>query len=564
MAADEQALAATYAAFLSYNHKDAGEARRLHRRLEAYRLPRGLTHGDPSRKLGPIFRDQDELPAAADLSEAVKAAIAKSQALVVLCSPHAAASSWVDQEIRLFRAIHPDRPVLAALVAGEPEDAFPAALREGYEPLAADLRPDGGSYRHGMLKLVAGLAGVGLDQLVQRDAQRRIRRVTAITVVSLIVMLCLLMLSVFAWQARREAEKQRAEAEGLVEFMLTDLRQRLRSVGRLDALAAANEQAMNYYRAQGDLERLPSASLERRARILHAMGEDDIAKGNLAGALGKFNEAHRTTAAMLENAPHDPERIFVHAQSEFWVGYVDQLEKRPDEALSHYSAYLDQAQQLLKQEPNRPRSFVELGYALSNIGAVKRKFLADYAGALADYERSLAWFQRAQAADPKALDVRMEVAERHARISDVQFDLKHYPAARAHRLEQLRLLAPLRQEDPQNGDLAYDTLVATRALARIAFEIRDFTTAAGLLKDAEVEAARLQSRDRDNQRWFEQYLRVVVDAAEVAAGQKNEAEVVRLSGLARGLLREDASHPAAEPAFQAETMRRLKALDQPD
>lgn len=556
--------AAAYAAFLSYNHKDTSHARRLHRRLEAFRLPKGMSRGAGARRLGPIFRDQDDLPAAADLSEAVKAGIARSQALIVLCSPSATASPWVDKEIRLFREIHPDRPILAALIEGEPAEAFPAALKQDQEPLAADLRPQGEGYRLGMLKLVAGLTGVGLDQLVQRDAQRRIRRVTAITVASLIIMLCLLTLSIFAIQARREAEKQRSEAEGLVEFMLTDLRQRLRSVGRLDALDAANGQAMNYYRAQGDLDRLPEPSLERRARILHAMGEDDIAKGDLIGAMNKFKEAHRTTAALLKNDPENPERIFVHAQSEFWIGQVDQLEERPNEALDHYRVYLDWAQRLLKLEPGEPRSFTEIGYALSNIGTVKRKFQARYAEALKDYERSLYWFQRAQAADPKSLNIRMEIAERHARISDVQFDLRDYAAARSHRLEQLRLLEPLGREDPQNGDLAYDTLVATRALARIAYEIRDFTTAAALLGDAEEKATRLRRRDPANQRWFEQYLRVLVDAAEVADRQNNHAEVVRTSTLARGFLRGGGSIPAAEPGFQAATMERLETISLPN
>ena len=78
------------------------------------------------RRLGPIFRDREELPASEDLSASVRAALAASDVLVVLCSPEARASRWVAREIELFREIGPDRPILAAIVRGEPGEAFPA------------------------------------------------------------------------------------------------------------------------------------------------------------------------------------------------------------------------------------------------------------------------------------------------------------------------------------------------------------------------------------------------------------------------------------------------------
>ncbi|CAO1649387.1 TIR domain-containing protein [Parasphingorhabdus sp. NYA22] len=314
-----------FRAFVSYSHADATIAQKLHRKIETYRLPQHLrdrqTDDPDNGRLGRIFRDREDLPAAEDLSESVKQALSGSQVLVVICSPDAQASIWVAREIELFRALHPGRPVLAALVRGEPEEAFPTALRYGTEPLAADLRKEGDGWRLGFLKIVAGIAGVPLDALVQRDATRRIRRVMAVTGGALVALLAMIGMTIFALQSRNEAQHQQAEAEGLVEYMLTDLRTELKGVGRLDVMTKVNERAMDYYEDQGDLSDMPAESLERRARILHAMGEDDEKRGDLDNALAKFTEAHRVTEALLARDPENPDFLFAEIQSLLYLAF---------------------------------------------------------------------------------------------------------------------------------------------------------------------------------------------------------------------------------------------------
>ena len=96
--------------FISYSHKDARFGRRLHRRLESYRVPRRLVGRETPRgpvpaRLAPIFRDREELPAAHDLSAEVRAALARSETLIVICSPNAAQSKYVNEEIRRFKML---------------------------------------------------------------------------------------------------------------------------------------------------------------------------------------------------------------------------------------------------------------------------------------------------------------------------------------------------------------------------------------------------------------------------------------------------------------------------
>jgi hypothetical protein len=90
-------------------------------------------------RLFPIFRDQEELPVSADLNDNIHAALRSSRYLIVLCSPRAAASLWVNEEIRYFKSLGREDRVLSLIVDGEPnagdkpegagQECFPSALR---------------------------------------------------------------------------------------------------------------------------------------------------------------------------------------------------------------------------------------------------------------------------------------------------------------------------------------------------------------------------------------------------------------------------------------------------
>lgn len=181
-----------YAAFISYASADAPFAQRLHRALERYRIPKALgkfllTDRRKPNRIYPVFRDREEL-SAGNLGERIEASLRDSGALIVVCSPNAAASPWVQKEIeyfaglgrrdRIFAIIH-DKAPLADGADATPL-CFPAALRgdaitdsNALEPLAADARKGKDGFRNAWLKLVAGLAGATPGQLIDRDRQRR-------------------------------------------------------------------------------------------------------------------------------------------------------------------------------------------------------------------------------------------------------------------------------------------------------------------------------------------------------------------------------------------------------
>ena len=100
-----------YWAFISYSHADTAAARWLQLAIESYRVPQRLvgrqtTAGVVPRHARPLFRDRDELKAVADLNASVRQAIDGAGDLVVMCSPQAAASEWVNREMRACKPRH--------------------------------------------------------------------------------------------------------------------------------------------------------------------------------------------------------------------------------------------------------------------------------------------------------------------------------------------------------------------------------------------------------------------------------------------------------------------------
>ncbi|GAA5122649.1 TIR domain-containing protein [Luteolibacter yonseiensis] len=238
-----------YAMFISYRHADNLEMGRkwatwLHESVENYDIPVDLVGKTNLRDepvpatLYPVFRDEEELPADADLSNNIRRALENSSLLVVLCSPRAVQSRFVADEIRYFKEIGKSSRILALIIDGEPNasddpekiarlgaaaECFPEPLRFGVpddkgvldwsartEPIAADCRPGGHSgqgwttaaayeialEKQGMsrversaavreyaerlelakLKVIAGAIGMPLGELTRRDKVRQLQR----------------------------------------------------------------------------------------------------------------------------------------------------------------------------------------------------------------------------------------------------------------------------------------------------------------------------------------------------------------------------------------------------
>jgi tetratricopeptide (TPR) repeat protein len=477
-----------YFAFISYSHRDEHVAEWLHDALEDFRVPGHLVgriteHGCVPKRLTPIFRDVRELPASSDLGHEIKAALKASRFLIVLCSPASAQSKWTNAEIEAFKRLHPKACILAAILDGEPfasemagrehEECLPHALRFKYdrhgrptakraEPLAADLRGNAQGRRTGFLKLVAGMLDVGLDDLVRRDEIRRHRHLAIVAAGSIAGMVVASGLALAAIQARDAARDQRREVEGLVAYMLGDLKDKLEPIGKLDALDGVGSRVLAYYEKQ-DASELSDAALLQRSRALSLTAQVAFLRGNLQSAQRLYGQAMAGTAETIRRSPGNPQALFDHAQNVFWIGELARERRQTGQAEAAYREYKRLADRMVAIEPDNLKWRMELAYANENLGIVlynQRRF----AEAVRQFEGSLRPMESLAAIEPGNADYQKELSNVLAWLADAQRDLGNLDSAIAVRRRQIAGLEQLTRTSGGNVEFLRLLIPAHQAL----------------------------------------------------------------------------------------------------
>jgi len=547
--AEDGSVPHRYWAYLSYSHRDEADAKWLHAALEKFTVPPALVgretaNGPIPKSFVPIFRDRQELAASSDLGTEIREALAGSRFLIVLCSPAAAASHWTNEEIATFKRLHPDSRILAAIVAGEPwaslmpgredEECFPPALRTQFdsrgrvtrkraEPVAADLREGRDGRRMGMLKIAAGMLGVGLDDLVQREAQRRQKRLTYIAAASLAGMTLTSGLAVFAFDKRDEARDQRREAEGLVGFMLGDLRGKLEPIGRLDALDAVGSRALAYFQKQ-DKSELSDAALAQRSKALTLMGEIANRRGDLDKALAHYREALAGTAEALRRDPDNAQLIFDHAQNVFWVGAVAYQRGYRNQAESAWREYKRLAEQLVSIDPAKKEWRLERIYADTNLGIV----LYDenhYREAGEAFARGLKDVESLAAAEPANRAYQDGLSEALAWLSQAREGQGALDEALGHRERQLALLEQQAERGGADAPMKRKMMAAHRALGRLFAQRGDSSQGLEHYQASIRIADQLMQTEPESSEWAETGAGTYIDLGELqlATGRAEEA-----------------------------------------
>ena len=595
-----------YRAFLSYSHQDKSWADWLHRALETYRVPRRLVGketpaGAIPRRLTPIFRDRDELPSASDLSGKVNEALEQSASLIVICSPRSARSHWTNEEVLAFRRLGRSDRIFCLIIDGEPnatdlpgreaEECFAPALRnrpdatgaasgERAEPIAADARAGKDGRSNAKLKLIAGLLGVGFDDLRQRELHRRHQRLTAVAAAAVVIMLITSILAIDALVARRAAERRQKQAEDLVGFMLGDLNGKLQEMQRLDIMEVIDDRAMAYFKSlpSGDVT---EETLSQRARALEKIGSVRTEQGHLQAAMESYQAALTIAAALARAAPANAQRQLAYANDWAWIGktywsegqldaagrafeagqrvlaraealdpndtqlrfqtatldndigHVLEAQGRLEEAAVHYQNMLRVARELVAVDSGRKEWTVELGMAHNNLGKLAL-MSGNLAAAIAEYQADEAIEAQLSARDPHDNDQLENVVTARAILGRTLALAGDTTAGALDLSQSVEIATRLAAFEPRDMTFQEDRALYESQLARLKRLAGDLPAASALTAQSLATFANLTRSEPANTAWLREFAEAQTErAAQLqAAGDRQAAQAQVQAALA--------------------------------
>jgi tetratricopeptide (TPR) repeat protein len=555
-----------YRAFLCYSHRDSAWADWLHDALETYAIPPRLiglatAAGTIPPHLRPVFRDRDELPSASDLSAKVRDALAQSACLIVICSPHAAQSRWVDEEVRTFQRLGRGDRIYCLIVDGEPgasawpgrehDECLPAALKsrddgagpnaETIEPIAADARPSGDGKANAKLKLIAGLLGVGLDDLRHRERRRRRWR-RLIAGAAALALLCLTTtLAVNAVIARHAAERRQKQAEDLVGFMLGDLDDKLRRVNRLDILESVADKVVKYFATLPPVD-MTGGALAQRTRAQLKLGAVYRDQGRVREAFETFGSALSASEELVRRAPDNAEYEAIHAEGLTWIGLIDWSQGRLDEALARFVAARDVLLRASAQRPDDTDLFDRIGSVYTNAGRIFEA-RGEMAKARSDYSKVLETYSLLNRREPDILEWKTELGYAHSNLARLAMKEGRFEEAVREYVVDRDIKTNLFRLDPANNERREDLGASEASLGNVLYLCGETKAAESHLRSAMENVEALLQVDPESTDWLDEAGShgTMLARALRALGNRSEAEEsdkVAISRLAR-LVRKD-------------------------
>ena len=490
---------ATYDGFISYSHaKDKPIAAVLQSTIQKL--------GKPwyRRRALRIFRDDTSLSATPSLWPSIEQALEASRYLILLVSPEAAASQWVNKEVTYWLDHKGVETLLIAATDGEldwdnavgdfrsrTDTPLPPALKGRFtsEPKWVDLRAYRGAADKGDAKFTelaadfaAAIHGMPKEDLLSQEVRQQ-RRALTLAWSAAGSLFVLAGVAGWQWKVAVDAERLATEQKQIAQQQ-RDRAEKTLSAASQTANDLVYKLAAEFRSRKGMPIELVRSVLEQAQALQRRLAErgettpllrhaEGAAENELAIALQEIGDlaaaldAAEHARALVESAVQDQPEILSWQEnlgvSYETIGNILRAMGRREAALSSYRRSLDAFERLAAGQPDQQKWEAHVASACTLIGGVLENS-GKQREALTFLERSHAIWRRL-AVDNSNIEWRRRLALSHRDIGSVLARLGKAAEALAAMRNSLSINEALALSKPDDAVLQLDLATAYRQLA---------------------------------------------------------------------------------------------------
>jgi serine/threonine protein kinase/tetratricopeptide (TPR) repeat protein len=261
---------------------------------------------------------------------------------------------------------------------------------------------------------------------------------------------------------RDRADQRRGQAEDLISFMITELRGKLRGLGRLDILDSVGDKALEYFSAVPD-EELSDDEFYRQSQALNQIGYLRNVREDPSGAIEVLEEALSLAEMLVEKDPDNDTWKYNLGDVHSMMSQALEADDNLNGALQHMRAKLAIDEELAARNPeyraNLPYSYGSVGYMMEHEG--------NLAGALEEHQKAMAVIQTLMKSDPSNARWQEILAWVHSMCGRVLKKMGRLEAALEHHQVNLEIRETLARQDPENAKLQVEVSLAHHYLGLV-------------------------------------------------------------------------------------------------
>jgi eukaryotic-like serine/threonine-protein kinase len=326
-------------------------------------------------------------------------------------------------------------------------------------------------------------------------------------------------------QAAKRATLARNDAGKLINYMTTDLRDKLKPIGRLDLLDDVNQRVLGYYAALGNASNSPDILSQRSVALANA-GDIQKDRGDLVAALKSYSDSLDIRERLARQNPlnSDWQRYWALAIGN--VGDVLDLQGKSSIALERYQMALKILKDLVARQSGNVGLRHDLSVMYENIGHVLEN-RGDLTHALQSYQDCLLIRRELKRQEANNTERDHDISLILLRIGQVFSRQGSLSDTTNSYRESLAIQQKLVDAEPTNAMWQQELSTSKERVAYALSEQGDLGGALDMLQDSLAMVLKLTEKDPSNALWQGMLARRYADLSDVYMSQGNLADALQ-------------------------------------